>query len=82
MASGADFWVYTGGSLQAQGTTNAPVKFTSLRHQDRYSDIPGQWGKIWFWAGSMDNVLDNVVIKMLSMVSKLTLVLRIIRLFI
>lgn len=63
MASGADFWVYTGGSLQAQGTTNAPVKFTSLRHQDRYSDIPGQWGKIWFWAGSMDNVLDNVVIK-------------------
>ena len=63
MGNGSEFWVYTGGSLKARGTTPNPVEFLSLRMQDRYADIPGQWGRIWLWAGSYDNVMDNTVIK-------------------
>ena len=63
MGNNSDFWVYTGGTLKANGTNSSPVVFQSLRTQDRYANIPGQWGKIWFWAGSKDNVLDNVKIK-------------------
>ncbi len=63
LGNNADFWVYSGGTLKANGTTTNPVVFQSLRTQDRYSDIPGQWGKIWLWSGSKDNVLENVVIK-------------------
>ena len=63
MANGSQFWVYKDGSLQAQGSTTNPVLFTSLRYQDRYSSIPGQWQGLWFMAGSKDNVMDNVIIK-------------------
>ena len=55
--------MYKDGTLNASGTTSNPVVFQSLRTQERYADIPGQWGKIWFWAGSKDNKLDNTVVK-------------------
>ncbi|MBR1626666.1 MAG: hypothetical protein IJ681_05930 [Bacteroidales bacterium] len=63
MGNNSDFWVYKDGTLNASGTTSNPVVFQSLRTQERYADIPGQWGKIWFWAGSKDNKLDNTVVK-------------------
>lgn len=63
MGNNADFWVYSDATLKAQGTLTNPVVFQSLRMQGRYASIPGQWGKIWFWVRSKDNVLDNVKIK-------------------
>lgn len=63
MGNNSDFWVYTDGTLKANGTISNPVVFQSLRTQDRYADIPGQWGKIWLWAGSKDNQMENVVVK-------------------
>lgn len=63
MANKADFWVYKDGTLNVNGSTNSPVEFKSMRYQGRYSDIPGQWGKIWLIAGSKDNKIDNCVIK-------------------
>lgn len=63
MGNSADFWVYKGGTISALGTTNNPIVIQSIRTQDRYADIPGQWGKIWLWAGSKDNKMENVRIK-------------------
>lgn len=63
MANNADFWVYKDGSLKVNGSTSNPVVFQSIRSQDRYSSIPGQWGKIYFIAGSKDNELNDVLIK-------------------
>ncbi|MBQ9253584.1 MAG: hypothetical protein IJ180_02295 [Bacteroidales bacterium] len=63
MDNKAEMWVYKDGSIQAQGTTNSPVLFSSIRYQDRYSSIPGQWGGIWLMVGSKDNVMDNVIVK-------------------
>jgi hypothetical protein len=63
MANKADFWVYKDGTINVNGSTNSPVMFQSMRYQGRYSDIPGQWGKIWLMAGSKDNKIDNCIIK-------------------
>ncbi|MGP1515239.1 MAG: hypothetical protein ACTTJH_04705 [Bacteroidales bacterium] len=63
MGNNADFWVYKDGTLNANGTTTNPIIFQSIRIQDRYATIPGQWGKIWLWAGSKNNQLSNVFIK-------------------
>ena len=34
--------------------------FQGMRKDDYYSQLPGQWGQIWFQAGSKNNVLNNV----------------------
>ncbi len=63
MGNNADLWVYKGGTINAIGTTTNPIVIQSLRTQDRYANIPGQWGKIWLWAGSKDNKMENIRIK-------------------
>lgn len=54
----AVLWVYDGGTLSVQGTAEQPVRFTSLRQDAQYADLPGQWGYIWLSSGSRDNVID------------------------
>lgn len=61
--SKADFWVYTDGSLKVNGSTQNPVIFEGMRKDGYYSTLPGQWGKLWFWAGSKNNTVNNAIIK-------------------
>ncbi|MBQ7984051.1 MAG: hypothetical protein IJ250_00260 [Bacteroidales bacterium] len=63
MCNGASLVVDSNATLDAQGTVTSPVVFQPLRTQDRYADIPGQWGMLWFMPGSKDNKLYNAVIK-------------------
>lgn len=56
-------WVYKDGTLDARGTAEQPVLFTSLRHDGWYDKLPGQWGYIWLSDGSKDNVLDWAVVE-------------------
>lgn len=59
----AVLWVYEGGTLNAIGTAEQPVLFTSLRHDGWYETLPGQWGYIWLSNGSHDNVIRHAVIE-------------------
>ncbi len=59
----AEFWVYKDATLKAEGEVEQPIVFQGLRLDEYYKDIPGQWGCVRFWAGSKDNVLNNVVVK-------------------
>jgi hypothetical protein len=59
----SDFWVYSGGTLKANGSVQNPIVFQGMREDSYYATLPGQWGKLWFWAASKDNTLNNVVIK-------------------
>ena len=63
MSNNSDFWVYKDGTINATGTTSEPIVFQSVRDQERYSYLPGQWGKLWLMAGSKNNILENVLIK-------------------
>lgn len=59
----AEFWVYKDATLKAEGEVSQPIVFQGLRLDEYYRDIPGQWGCVRFWAGSKDNILNNVVVK-------------------
>lgn len=59
----SEFWVYTGGTLNATGDIAAPITFTSMRKDAQYANAAGQWGCMRFIAGCKNNVLENVVIK-------------------
>lgn len=52
-----------GGTLIADGELENPVKFSGDRLEALYEDVPGQWGGIWMFAGSKDNIMDYVEIK-------------------
>lgn len=62
-ANNSILWVFDGGKLIARGSAEAPVKFTSIRHDWQYSTLPGQWGYIWLSGGSRDNVMDWCVVE-------------------
>lgn len=49
--------------LRVQGTEDAPVLFTSMRHDGWYDYLPGQWQTIWFYNYSTGNVIDHAVIE-------------------
>jgi len=55
--------VYKGGSLIINGSKGSEVTFQGARLESDYSDIPGQWGKIWLTPGSKNNVIDWAIIK-------------------
>ncbi|MDD2577183.1 MAG: hypothetical protein PHG98_01510 [Bacteroidales bacterium] len=57
------FFVWSEASLKVNGSTQNNVIFQGMRKDDYYSQLPGQWGQIWFQAGSKNNVLNNVTIK-------------------
>ena len=59
-----------GASLQAQGAYSEDqallekeIIFEGDRLEPRFSELPGQWGSIWFRAGSTNSVLDHVTIR-------------------
>lgn len=59
----AVLWIYNQGSLQIQGANGNPVIIQGDRLEPQYSDVPGQWGKIWLSALSKNNTIDWAVIK-------------------
>lgn len=50
-------------TLNVQGTHGNEVTFQGYRLEPDYKEIPGQWGKIWLWPGSKNNVIDWAIIK-------------------
>lgn len=59
----AVLWVYDSASLRVQGSAERPVRFTSLRQDEWYRKMPGQWGYVWLSKGSWDNVIDHAIIE-------------------
>jgi len=62
-APNATLWVYNCGTLKVHGTEEHPVLFTSLRQDEWYRGLPGQWNAIWLSAGSQDNEIDHAYIE-------------------
>jgi len=60
MANKSDITVLNQSSLNANGTVNEPVLFTSIRYTGRYGNISGQWNGIHLSAGSKNNVINHV----------------------
>lgn len=59
----AGMWVYPGGTFQAQGTVENPIIFDGDRLEEDFEDTPGQWDRIWINQGSLDNIIENAVIR-------------------
>jgi len=51
------------GSLQVNGTKDAPVVFQGDRLEELYDEIPGQWGTIAIVKGSVGSVINYAEIK-------------------
>ncbi|CAM1353094.1 hypothetical protein [Tenacibaculum insulae] len=51
------------GSLKINGTLDKKVVFEGDRLENRFSEIPGQWGTIWMRAGSKENEINHALIK-------------------
>lgn len=51
------------GSLQVQGTKDAPVTFMGSRLEDWYDDLPGQWDGIYLMPGSTNHVINYANIR-------------------
>jgi hypothetical protein len=51
------------GSLKVNGTLSEKVVFEGDRRENRFRQIPGQWGTIWMRAGSKDNKIKHAQIK-------------------
>ncbi|MCB9183922.1 MAG: hypothetical protein H6591_08385 [Flavobacteriales bacterium] len=62
---GGGLWIYRWGRLQIDGTVENPVTFQSDRLESFYSELPGQWDRIWINDGPNggNHVLNNVIIK-------------------
>lgn len=61
--SNSEFWVYTDASLKIKGSLHNPVVFQGIRQDGYYAELPGQWGEIWYWAGSKNNTINYAIIK-------------------
>jgi hypothetical protein len=55
--------IYRDASLKVNGTAGNPVIFEGDRLEDYYRSIPGQWGRIWLYAGSINNVINHAIIR-------------------
>jgi len=51
------------GTLVAEGDLTTPILFRGDRLEKEYSDIPGQWGGIYLRPGSINNLLNWVIIQ-------------------
>jgi hypothetical protein len=60
---GAFILVYNSASLKIHGTAEQPVIIEGDRLEDYYKTLPGQWGRIWLYAGSINNEIDYAIIK-------------------
>lgn len=61
--NGAFLLIYRDASLKVNGTRENPVVFEGDRLEDYYKDIPGQWGRIWLYAGSINNEINYAIIR-------------------
>lgn len=61
--SNAALVVYKEASLKILGTDDNQVTIQGDRLEPSYRDAPGQWDRIWFFATSKDNVIENTVIR-------------------
>lgn len=61
--SGAILLVYTDATLRVNGTKENPVIFQGDRLEPYYSELPGQWGRIWLYAGSINNEINYAIIR-------------------
>lgn len=52
-----------GGTLITNGEKDKQVSFAGDRLEKLYEDIPGQWGGIYFFAGTRDNKINYTEIK-------------------
>lgn len=62
---GGGLWIYRWGRLEANGTIQEPISFQSDRLEPFYSELPGQWERIWINDGPSggNHVLKNVLVK-------------------
>lgn len=63
MHPGAFILVYNSASLKIKGTAENPVIIEGDRMEDYYKTLPGQWGRIWLYAGSINNEIDYAIIR-------------------
>jgi hypothetical protein len=58
-------WAYVDGVLKVKGTPENQVYFGGDRLEDFYSDIPGQWDRIWLMEGrpGFDHEIHHAVIE-------------------
>jgi len=58
-------WAYVDGVLKVKGTQENQVHFRGDRLEDFYSDIPGQWDRIWLMEGraGFDHEIENAIIE-------------------
>ena len=61
--SGGGLWIYTGGSIQVNGTMEEPVGFQGDRLEAKYDNLPGQWDRIIINEGPTDNIFNYAIIK-------------------
>ena len=52
-----------GGTLKIEGELNNEVVFKGDRLDDWYENVAGQWDRIWFTPGSVDNEVNYAIIK-------------------
>lgn len=55
--------VYRDATLKVNGTKEQPVIFQGDRLEPDYQNIAGQWGRIWLYAGSINNEINYAIIK-------------------
>ena len=55
--------IYILGNVQAQGTTDEPIRITSSRTDINYENAPGQWEGIYFLEGSSGSIFDHAEIR-------------------
>lgn len=58
-------WAYADGLLKVYGTPENKVYFGGDRLEQNYSDIPGQWDRIWLMEAPQgeDHIIENAVIE-------------------
>lgn len=63
--NGAGLWVYRHGQVKANGDIGQPIVFQGDRLEPFYSELPGQWDRIWLNEGPATNrnEFTNVLIK-------------------
>ena len=63
MHKSAVLWISKDATLSIQGNHNSPVVIEGDRREITFQNIPGQWGRIWLSAGSINNTINWAIIK-------------------
>ena len=60
---GGTLLVWLDGCLEVNGTKDEPVTFQGDRLESWYSNVHGQWDRIWFCESNKDSKIDYAIIK-------------------